>query len=295
MTIIYLLSPTGIDITKKCLEHYLQHLKVSSSVFSLTTNYSEQINKEYLKLILPDDVTNPDFYAGLRHRADHHHFDFFRKPTDLPGQGIIAFDMDSTFVEEEGVDEIARRLGISEKITALTREAMEGKIDFDTSFTRRIGMLKGTHKDILHQVCEQMTLSPGLKTILPILKEKGFKTAIISGGLDIFTERLKEKYQLDYAFSNSVRIQEDLLTDKIAFPIMNAEKKKQTLINLATELSICRENIIACGDGANDIPMLLHAGNGVAWKAKPKTREKVANQINFNGFESLLFFIEEKL
>lgn len=76
MTIIYLLSPTGIDITKKCLEHYLQHLKVSSSVFSLTTNYSEQINKEYLKLILPDDVTNPDFYAGLRHRADHHHFDF---------------------------------------------------------------------------------------------------------------------------------------------------------------------------------------------------------------------------
>ena len=76
---------------------------------------------------------------------------------------------------------------------------------------------------------------------------------------------------------------------------MNAEKKKQTLINLATELSTCRENIIACGDGANDIPMLLHAGNGVAWKAKPKTREKVANQINFNGFESLLFFIEEKL
>lgn len=264
-------------------------------MFSLTTNYSRQINREYLKLVLPNDVTNPAFYAGLRHRADHHHFDFFRKPTDLPAEGIIAFDMDSTFVEEEGVDEIARRLGISEKITALTREAMEGKIDFDTSFTRRIAMLKGTHKDILHQVCEQMTLSPGLETILPILKEKGFKTAIISGGLDIFTERLKEKYQLDFAFSNSVRIKEDLLTDTITLPIMNAEKKKQTLINLATELSTCRENIIACGDGANDIPMLLHAGNGVAWKAKPKTREKVANQINFNGFESLLFFIEEKL
>ncbi|ELJ3854396.1 phosphoserine phosphatase SerB [Escherichia coli] len=295
MTIIYFLSPTGIDITQKCLKDYLQHLKISPSVFSLTTNYSRQINREYLKLVLPNDVTNPAFYAGLRHRADHHHFDFFRKPTDLPAEGIIAFDMDSTFVEEEGVDEIARRLGISEKITALTREAMEGKIDFDTSFTRRIAMLKGTHKDILHQVCEQMTLSPGLETILPILKEKGFKTAIISGGLDIFTERLKEKYQLDFAFSNSVRIKEDLLADTITLPIMNAEKKKQTLINLATELAICRENIIACGDGANDIPMLLHAGNGVAWKAKPKTREKVANQINFNGFESLLFFIEEKL
>ncbi|MEF6898760.1 phosphoserine phosphatase SerB [Escherichia coli] len=295
MTIIYFLSPTGIDITQKCLKDYLQHLKISPSVFSLTTNYSRQINREYLKLVLPNDVTNPAFYAGLRHRADHHHFDFFRKPTDLPAEGIIAFDMDSTFVEEEGVDEIVRRLGISEKITALTREAMEGKIDFDTSFTRRIAMLKGTHKDILHQVCEQMTLSPGLETILPILKEKGFKTAIISGGLDIFTERLKEKYQLDFAFSNSVRIKEDLLTDTITLPIMNAEKKKQTLINLATELSTCRENIIACGDGANDIPMLLHAGNGVAWKAKPKTREKVANQINFNGFESLLFFIEEKL
>ena len=142
MTIIYFLSPTGIDITQKCLKDYLQHLKISPSVFSLTTNYSRQINREYLKLVLPNDVTNPAFYAGLRHRADHHHFDFFRKPTDLPAEGIIAFDMDSTFVEEEGVDEIARRLGISEKITALTREAMEGKIDFDTSFTRRIAMLK---------------------------------------------------------------------------------------------------------------------------------------------------------
>ncbi|EPU7097451.1 phosphoserine phosphatase SerB, partial [Escherichia coli] len=103
MTIIYFLSPTGIDITQKCLEDYLQHLKISPSVFSLTTNYSGQINKEYLKLVLPDDVTNPAFYAGLRHRADNHQFDFFRKPRVLPDQGIIAFDMDSTFVEEEGV------------------------------------------------------------------------------------------------------------------------------------------------------------------------------------------------
>lgn len=295
MTIIYFLSPTGIDITQKCLQDYLQYLNISSPVFSLTMHHSEQINKDYLKLVLPDYVANADFYAGLRLCADNQQFDFFCKPAVLPTQGVIAFDMDSTFVEEEGVDEIARTLGISEKITALTREAMEGKIDFDTSFTRRIGMLKGTPKDILHQVCEQMTLSPGLATILPVLKEKGFRTAIISGGLDIFTERLKEKYSLDFAFSNSVSIQDDVLTDEIALPIMNAEKKKQTLINLAAELAISRENIIACGDGANDIPMLVHAGNGVAWKAKPKTRKKIANQINFNGFESLLFFIEEKL
>ncbi|EEZ4382824.1 phosphoserine phosphatase SerB [Escherichia whittamii] len=295
MTIIYFLSPTGVGNIKKCLQDYLKNLKVPPQFFLLTIHYSEQINKDYLKLTLPDYIASTAFYVGLRLCADDQRFDFFRKPAVLPNQGIIAFDMDSTFVEEEGVDEIARTMGISEKITALTREAMEGKIDFDTSFTRRIGMLKGTHKDILHQVCEQMTLSPGLATILPILKEKGFKTAIISGGLDIFTERLKEKYHLDFSFSNSVSIHDDVLTDSIALPIMNAEKKKQTLINLAAELAISRDDIIACGDGANDIPMLLHAGNGVAWKAKPITREIITNQINFNGFESLLFLIEEKL
>lgn len=145
-------------------------------------------------------------------------------------------------------------MGISERITELTQQAMEGKLDFNSSFTRRIGMLKGTHTDVLNAVCDQMTASPGITTILPILKQKGFKTAIISGGLDIFTHRLQKKYQLDYVFSNTVEIKDSVLTDNITIPIMNAENKKATLHKLAETLQTPQYNIIACGDGANDIP-----------------------------------------
>jgi phosphoserine phosphatase SerB len=203
--------------------------------------------------------------------------------------------MDSTFIEEEGVDEIARVLGISAQIAELTKQAMEGKLDFNSSFTRRIGMLKGTHTDVINAVCDQMTASPGITTILPILKQKGFKTAIISGGLDIFTRRLQEKYQLDYVFSNTVEIRDCKLTDNIAAPIMNADNKQKTLERLAETLQIPQHNIIACGDGANDIPMLTYAGTGIARKAKPAVRELMKNQINFHGFESLLFYIENGL
>lgn len=209
--------------------------------------------------------------------------------------GIIAFDMDSTFIEEEGVDEIARALGITDRITKLTQQAMEGKLDFNNSFTQRIGMLKGTHIHVINAVCDRMTASPGITTILPFLKQKGFKTAIISGGLDIFTHRLQQKYQLDYIFSNTVEVRNGMLTDNISAPIMNAENKQKTLAMLADSLQMPQHNIIACGDGANDIPMLTYAGTGIAWRAKPAVRNLITNQINFHGFESLLFFIENGL
>ncbi|ECF7152058.1 phosphoserine phosphatase SerB, partial [Salmonella enterica subsp. enterica] len=252
-------------------------------------------NTAYLKLTLPAECLTPEFYRYLRELSLQWQFDFFIKPQPLPANGIIAFDMDSTFIAEEGVDEIARELGMSTQITAITQQAMEGKLDFNASFTRRIGMLKGTPKAVLNAVCDRMTLSPGLLTILPVIKAKGFKTAIISGGLDIFTQRLKERYQLDYAFSNTVEIRDNVLTDNITLPIMNAANKKQTLVDLAARLNIATENIIACGDGANDLPMLEHAGTGIAWKAKPVVRKKIHHQINYHGFELLLFLIEDEL
>ncbi|WP_249415595.1 phosphoserine phosphatase SerB [Citrobacter freundii] len=252
-------------------------------------------NKPYLKLSIPDEIFTDDIYKKLRATSFTQQFDFFLKPQIIPTNGIIAFDMDSTFIEEEGVDEIARALGITDQITAVTQQAMEGKLDFNSSFIRRIGMLKGTHIDVINAVCDRMTASPGITTILPFLKQKGFKTAIISGGLDIFTHRLQQKYQLDYVFSNNVEVRNGMLTDNISTPIMNAENKQKTLAILAESLQIPQHNIIACGDGANDIPMLTYAGTGIAWQAKPVVRNLITNQINFHGFESLLFFIENEL
>ncbi|EBH9794227.1 phosphoserine phosphatase SerB, partial [Salmonella enterica subsp. enterica serovar 4,[5],12:i:-] len=269
MSIIYFITTQDIDTFQKKLQETLFNAVTMPFPLLFDKRYAALINTAYLKLTLPAECLTPEFYRYLRELSLQWQFDFFIKPQPLPANGIIAFDMDSTFIAEEGVDEIARELGMSTQITAITQQAMEGKLDFNASFTRRIGMLKGTPKAVLNAVCDRMTLSPGLLTILPVIKAKGFKTAIISGGLDIFTQRLKERYQLDYAFSNTVEIRDNVLTDNITLPIMNAANKKQTLVDLAARLNIATENIIACGDGANDLPMLEHAGTGIAWKAKP--------------------------
>lgn len=291
MAILYFITPTEPEKLQAWLYRLFINTEKKQYRCSLEQQYITSINKTYLKLHIPDEIFTPDIYQRLRVASLAQRFDFFIKPSVIPTNGIIAFDMDSTFIQEEGVDEIAKYLGIADQIAELTQQAMEGKLDFNSSFIHRIGMLKGTHLDVLNAVCDQMTVSPGITTLLPILKEKGFRTAIISGGLDIFTRRLQEKYKLDYAFSNTIEVRNNALTDNIRLPIMNAENKKQTLIKLARELHVPQQNIIACGDGANDIPMLTHAGTGIAWKAKPAVRDKISNQINFHGFESLLFFI----
>lgn len=295
MAIIYFISAKEPEKLQVWLHETFINRDTKQNQCTLEQLHITHINKSYFKLSIPDESFTNEIHKKLRITSYTQRFDFFIKPQIIPAKGIIAFDMDSTFIEEEGVDEISHVLGISAQIAELTKQAMEGKLDFNSSFTRRIGMLKGTHIDVINAVCDQMTASPGITTILPILKQKGFKTAIISGGLDIFTRRLQEKYQLDYVFSNTVEIRDGKLTDNIAAPIMNADNKQKTLERLAETLQIPQHNIIACGDGANDIPMLTYAGTGIAWKAKPAVRELITNQINFHGFESLLFFIEDGL
>lgn len=295
MAIIYFISAKEPEKLQVWLHETFINRDTKQNQCTLEQLHITHINKSYFKLSIPDKSFTNEIHKKLRITSYTQRFDFFIKPQIIPAKGIIAFDMDSTFIEEEGVDEISHVLGISAQIAELTKQAMEGKLDFNSSFTRRIGMLKGTHIDVINAVCDQMTASPGITTILPTLKQKGFKTAIISGGLDIFTRRLQEKYQLDYVFSNTVEIRDGKLTDNIAAPIMNADNKQKTLERLAETLQIPQHNIIACGDGANDIPMLTYAGTGIAWKAKPAVRELITNQINFHGFESLLFFIEDGL
>lgn len=295
MSVIYFITTQDINTFQKKLPETLFHDINIPFPKLFDRRYTALIDTAYLRLTLPQEYLTPEIYHRLRELSLLWSFDFFIKPQSLPANGIIAFDMDSTFIKEEGVDEIACALGMTAQIAAITQQAMEGKLDFNASFTQRIGMLKGTPKEVLNAVCDRMTLSPGLSTILPIIKAKGFKTAIISGGLDIFTQRLKTRYQLDYAFSNTVEIRDNGLTDNITLPIMNATRKKQTLVELGDQLGITTANIIACGDGANDLPMLQHAGIGVAWKAKPLVREKIHHQINYHGFELLLFLIEDEL
>lgn len=295
MTTIYFISAKNIGELQHWVQHYLSSINPGVNTYSLNLLYSDLVNQHYLKLCLVNTLVTDRLYDDLRQASLQQRFDFFIKPATLPAQGLIAFDMDSTFVQEEGVDEIARALGISEHISALTRQAMEGRLDFDTSFTQRIQLLKGTPLTLLHDVCARMTISPGISRILPLLRHKGFKTAIISGGLDIFTQGLQQKYQIDYVFSNTLEMENNVLTGNVKSPIMNAQLKQQTLHQLALSLQLAPHQIIACGDGANDLPMLAHAGTGIAWKAKPKVRSQIRNQINFHGFESLLFFIDDKL
>lgn len=160
MAIIYFITQKEPEKLQAWLHNFFISAKSNQYHCSLELLYIKSINKTYLKLSIPDEIFTHDIYTKLRTTSFTQQFDFFIKPQIIPTNGIIAFDMDSTFIEEEGVDEIARTLGISERITELTQQAMEGKLDFNSSFTRRIGMLKGTHTDVLNAVCDQMTASP---------------------------------------------------------------------------------------------------------------------------------------
>lgn len=295
MTTIYFVTNNNAVNIEEWTHLFFNKECPSKANYFIEKKYAAEIDKHYAKVTFYSDTLYPLLSDKISAESERLQFDYFIKPNTLPKQGIIAFDMDSTFIEQEGVDEIAASTGLSASIAELTSRAMEGALDFNASFTQRIGMLKGTPVSILDSVYEQMTLSPGIERLLTLVKKRGFKTAIISGGLDYFTQRLRVRYGLDYSFSNAVEIKDNALTGNISFPIMNAQHKRETLISLAEKLNIERRNVIACGDGANDLPMLHFAGVGVAYRAKPIVRNEIKNRINHNGFETLLFLIEENL
>ncbi len=209
-----------------------------------------------------------------------------RKLSDF---GLICFDMDSTLITIECIDELADFAGCKDEVSAVTEAAMRGEIDYRESLRRRLALMAGLDARVLARVFgERLLLSPGARELLEACQNAGLRTAILSGGFTYFTERLRIELGFDFATSNELEISGGKLTGRVVGDIIDAAAKAHHLARLTDELGLKREQVIACGDGANDLMMMAQSGLSVAFHAKPATRAQADVAINFGGLDSLL-------
>ncbi len=204
---------------------------------------------------------------------------------------LVCFDMDSTLIQTEVIDELAYRAGVGEKVSAITESAMRGEIDFNESFIQRVALLKGLDESVMKDIAENLPITEGAERLFKTLKQYGYKTAILSGGFNYFGNYLKNKLGVDYVFANELEIVDGKLTGKHLNEIVDGNRKAELLKLLAFKEDIHLEQVIAVGDGSNDLPMLQLAGLGIAFHAKPKVKESAKNAISNIGLDALLYLL----
>lgn len=204
---------------------------------------------------------------------------------------LVVFDMDSTLIQEEVIDELAKEAGVGEQVAAITEAAMRGEIQFDESLKQRVSTLKGMDEAVLEKVASRLRLTEGAETLIRTLRKLGFKTAILSGGFSYFGHHLQDLLGIDYVHANKLEIINGKLTGQVVGPIVNGQRKADLLKTIAMQENIRPEQVIAVGDGANDLPMLSEAGLGIAFRAKPVVRKTAKQAISTLGLDSILYLI----
>ena len=204
---------------------------------------------------------------------------------------LICFDMDSTLIETEVIDELAERAGVGAEVKRITERAMRGEIDFSESFRERVALLKGLDESVMKDIAENLPITEGVERLMYVLKKYGYKIAILSGGFTYFGNYLKEKFGIDYVYANQLEIVDGKLTGRYLGDIVDGKRKAELLQLLAQVENVDIAQTIAVGDGANDLPMLSAAGLGIAFHAKPKVKETARQAINTIGLDGVLYFL----
>jgi len=240
------------------------------------------------------DVHNlAEVQSALFDAANQLGFDFSLQEDNVfrRNRRLVAFDMDSTLINAEVIDELAKRHGVGEQVVAITGAAMAGKIDFKESFRRRAALLKGMSADVLREVADDVQLNTGADRLLRALAYFGYKTAVISGGFQYVGERLQHRFDFDYVHANALEVVDGVMTGEVAGGIIDAERKADLLQEIAKREGIALQQTIAIGDGANDLPMLTRSGLGVAYHAKPVVKESAQHAISNFGLDAVLYLI----
>jgi phosphoserine phosphatase len=204
---------------------------------------------------------------------------------------LVVFDMDSTLIDAEVIDELAHEAGVGDQVAAITEAAMQGEIDFKASFTQRMALLKGLDANVLQSVAERLRLNEGAEHLISTLKKLGYKTAIVSGGFTFFGEYLQQRLGVDYVYANQLDIEDGLVTGRVTGEIIDGQRKAELLRQIAEREGLMLQQVIAVGDGANDLPMLSIAGLGIAFRAKPLVKASAKQSISNLGLDGILYLL----
>ena len=253
------------DKSKRCIEF---------SVRGTPKNYAE-MQSEFMKM-----ANDLEFDISLQQDT------MYRRCRRL-----ICFDMDSTLIETEVIDELAERAGVGEKVRVITERAMRGEIDFKESFTERVALLKGLDESVMKEIAESLPITEGVERLMRVLKRAGYKIAILSGGFTYFGNYLKHKFGIDYVYANELEIVDGKLTGHYVGDIVDGQRKAELLKLLAQVENVDIAQTIAVGDGANDLPMITVAGLGIAFHAKPKVKQTARQSISTIGIDGVLYFL----
>ena len=232
--------------------------------------------------------------SKLMHLASEQEIDFSFQRDDMYRRmrRLICFDMDSTLIQTECIDELAARAEVGDKVKAITERAMRGEIDFKESFTERVALLKGLDVSVMQDIAEHMPITEGADRLMSVLKRCGYKIAILSGGFTFFGEQLRRRYGIDYVYANELEIDENgKLTGRYVGDIVDGKRKAELLKLIAQVEQVNLAQTIAVGDGANDLPMIAEAGLGIAFHAKPRVKATAQQSINNIGLDGVLYFL----
>ena len=236
----------------------------------------------------------PAFQKELMALSAHTGMDFSFQRDDMYRRmrRLICFDMDSTLIQAECIDELARRHGVYEQVASITERAMRGEIDFKESFTERVALLKGLDVSVMQEIAENLPVTEGTDRLMSVLKTCGYKIAILSGGFTFFGEYLQRRYGIDYVYANELEIGDDgKLTGRYVGEIVDGRRKADLLRLIAMTEHVNIAQTIAVGDGANDLPMLNEAGLGIAFHAKPRVKESAGQSLSTIGLDGVLYFL----
>lgn len=278
------------DITKILLEH-----NVNIERTTLTAR-DKLISIEFVVDV--GDADPDEIKRQLKEEVESYGLDVVIQPYSIfkREKRLIVFDMDSTIVDAEIIDELAKAAGVEREVREITKKAMEGKLDYKQALIERVKLLKGLPVEVLEKIYNQIELTEGAKELIQALKRAGYKIALVSGGFTYFTEKLKKELGLDYAFGNELEIEDGKLTGRLKGRIIDAEEKARIIEELARREGISKENIVAVGDGANDRIMIENAGLGIAFNAKEvlkKVADGTLSKENLIGLASILKLPEE--
>ena len=261
----------------------------------ISIKYPEKNVRSCIEFSLRGNPKNRSLMQSkLMHLASEQEIDFSFQRDDMYRRmrRLICFDMDSTLIQTECIDELAMRAGVGDKVKAITERAMRGEIDFKESFTQRVSLLKGLDISVMKDIADHLPITEGADRLMSVLKRCGYKIAILSGGFTYFGEQLRRRYGIDYVYANELEIDENgKLTGRYVGDIVDGKRKAELLKLIAQVEQVNLAQTIAVGDGANDLPMISEAGLGIAFHAKPRVKATAQQSINNIGLDGVLYFL----